>query len=146
MRKIGSIICSILILACSDTDDSVTILAEHPELSGTWVLVEQLLDPGDGSGVFEKVDSKKTIEFLEDGIFSSKGELCAISADSGAEIFGQYIINDTLTKIDYPSENYLLQDGCDRKDNRIAIHLDGSALILAYSFCFEPCQQKFRKR
>ena len=143
MRKIGFAILTILFFACSDSDDTIT-LADNPELSGTWLLVEQNLDPGDGTGYFKKVDSDKTIQFLADGIFRSKGELCELNAASGPETFGKFIINDTLTKEKYPFENYLLQDGCDFENYRIGIHLDGSSLILTY-LCFEGCSQKFRK-
>ncbi len=133
---------TMLLCTCSDNDDTV-ILKDNPELSGTWLLVEQYLDPGDGSGDFKKMDSKKTIQFLEDGMFRSKGKLCNLDTDSGPDISGKYVINDILTK--YSSENHLLPEGCDFEDYRVYIHLEGSSLILSYP-CFEGCAQKFRKK
>lgn len=133
---------TIFLFACSDRDDTLT-LTDNPELGGTWLLVQQYSDPGDGSGDFEKVDSKKTIQFLGDGKFRSKGKLCYLDIASGPETSGKYIINDTLTK--YSPENYFLPQGCDYVDYKVYIHLDGSSLVLSYP-CTEGCLQKYRKK
>src|SRR5680860_381573 len=128
IKKIGLVMLTILFFACSDSDDTIT-LTENPELGGTWLLVEQYSDPGDGSGDFEKVGSKKTIQFLEGGKFKSMGKLCFLDTASGPETSGKYMINDTLTK--YSSENYLLPQGCDYEGYRVYIYLDGSSLVLS---------------
>lgn len=60
--------------SCSNDDDNKS---ETTELIGKWKLIEQLVDPGDGSGTFQRIDSQKTLEFKANGtILSENGSLC----------------------------------------------------------------------
>ncbi|MFC4094414.1 hypothetical protein [Euzebyella saccharophila] len=129
-------------LSCSDNDDEIN--PENPGLIGTWLLVEQYTDPGDGSGEYQKVDSEKSIEFLEDGIFKSNGELCDLNSDAGANTSGAYVMNDTIIS-QFSSENYLLPDGCTTEDFKIFYHLEEGSLVLSYP-CIEGCGQKYLKK
>ncbi|NNE75565.1 MAG: hypothetical protein HKN31_00655 [Pricia sp.] len=102
MKNLGLTLIALLIFACSDNDDSLT--TDIPELEVTWWLVEQYADPGDGSGDFTGVDSEKTIQFLQNGIFRSNGRLCNLNTITGPNSSGKYVLNDTLTKFSF--DNY----------------------------------------
>ena len=59
--------------SCSNNEDEKS---ETVQLEGKWKLIEQLADPGDGSGVFVSIDSDKTIEFSDKGSIVSNKSLC----------------------------------------------------------------------
>jgi len=141
MNKLALTLTALLIFACSNNDDVSP--TDIPELAGTWLLVEEYNDPGDGSGDFMEIDSKKTIQFLKDGIFSSNGKLCHLDTATGPNTSGKYVVNDTLNEFSF--ENYLFSEGCDFEDYKIYIHLDGPSLILTYP-CIEGCAQKYKKK
>ncbi|WP_452222106.1 hypothetical protein [Lacinutrix salivirga] len=42
-------------------------------LIGNWKLIEVLVDPEDGSGTFQSIESNKTIEFKVNGIVKING-------------------------------------------------------------------------
>jgi hypothetical protein len=65
--------------------DKEIIIIDSANIVGEWKLTEQLLDPGDGSCVFTKVTSDKTIFFLVDGSYKSNGTVCTIDADSNQD-------------------------------------------------------------
>ena len=140
MKRLSLIAVVLVIISCKDNDDAS--LTTIPELSGTWLLVEQYSDPGDGSGDFMKVKSEKTIEFLNDGTFRSNGKLCSLDSSIGPKTTGIYAVNESLTK--YSQNNYLEPEGCEFENLKVGIYLRGSDLILSYP-CFEGCQQKFKK-
>lgn len=130
-----------LLASCSDRDDLSS--APIPELVGVWRLVEQYADPGDGSGDFRKVDSDKTIEFFDDGIFSSNGNLCGLDITSGDLVYGTYVIKDSLNS--FSVNNYLTPEDCNiLQDYKVFVHMEGQSLILSYP-CIEGCAQKYRK-
>lgn len=116
MHRFGLSLIALLLFACADCDN--TSLTDIPELAGSWLLVEQYADPGDGSGDFEDVDSDKTLQFLADGIFRSNGSLCNMDQTTGPKTSGKYLVNDTLTE--FSLENYLLPEGCDFKDSKVS--------------------------
>ncbi|WP_031426010.1 lipocalin family protein [Flavimarina sp. Hel_I_48] len=61
--------------SCSGDDDNSR--SEMNIVLGQWKLIEQLADPGDGSGTFRTIESKKVLEFSEDGIITVyDGSLC----------------------------------------------------------------------
>jgi hypothetical protein len=126
--------------ACSDRDDSVS--TDIPELAGTWILIEQYSDLGDGSGEFVKVKSKKSLEFLENGRFKANGKLCTLDTSSGPTTYGKFVISDSLNQ--YSPENYLVPEGCEYENLKVYYHLDGPNLILSYP-CIEGCAQKFAR-
>lgn len=129
-------------ISCTDNDDEID--TAQPELMGTWLLVEQNVDPGDGSGEFQKVDSEKSIEFLEEGIFKSNGTFCDMNVESTETSSGTYVINDSIVS-QFSPENYLMPEGCDTEEYKVSLYIEESALILSYP-CIEGCAQKYRKK
>ncbi|MDO1501547.1 hypothetical protein Q2T40_15540 [Winogradskyella maritima] len=122
------LIVTCLLCSCS-SDDSDTGLV------GRWQLTEVLVDPGDGSGTFNPVNSNKTVTFNSNGTWSSNGTMCFISTESSNGTVGTY------------SETglYLQSDSCSNPDWQIPFEQNGSTLIVSY-FCIEGCQEKFIKR
>lgn len=139
MRKLLIAFFGVLLLACSGDD---VLFDEMPELQGTWLLIEQYADPGDGSGDFKKVDSNKTIRFLENGTYIAKGSLCDMNFNSGEDTTGTYEIGAELSE--YSADNYMKPEDCGFDGVRIYIQMEGSNLILSY-LCIEGCAQKFKK-
>jgi hypothetical protein len=115
-----------IITSCSKNE-------EEGQLLSKWKLIEQLADPGDGSGVFTPVDSDKTIEFLCNDDVVSNGPLCTMSTETGSVGKGKY---DASAKIIVP-------DNCNSPEYQIAYSINDSVLILYYP-CIEGCGQKFR--
>ncbi len=124
------LICLTLPLFISCNSDELNF----EELTGKWQLVEVLMDPGDGSGVFETVTSNRTITFAESGAFISKGDLCEISdSDENASSGSYNTIDETLTI-----------DSCDDLNSTITYKLKNKRLILVYT-CIEGCKHKYQK-
>jgi len=105
-----------------------------------WKLIEQLADPGDGSGVFMPVVSNRTIEFYDDGTVKTNGELCYMSSEVGSVHFGAY--SDTEDNEYFNGE--IIPDGCEYEETKIYFQFDDSNLILWY-LCIEGCGQKYSK-
>ncbi len=98
------------------------------ELVGTWKMIEQLADPGDGSGVFNKVERDKTIEFFPDGRFASNESMCMGITNAGLGTYDtkKFTLNPTNCQ------------------NEINYQIKDSHLILSF-FCIEPCGEKYEK-
>jgi len=76
MKKNAFLILLVAILSSCSQDDNSNSETETV-LLGKWKLIEQLADPGDGSGTFQPINSQKIIEFFKDGkISSTNGSLC----------------------------------------------------------------------
>ncbi|GAA4278767.1 hypothetical protein GCM10022259_34920 [Aquimarina mytili] len=120
-----------VVTSCSDDDDTINI---STDIVGKWLLVEQLVDPGDGSGTFQPVDSDFTLEFFNNGtIVSTNGSLCDVFTSS----------NDTSSGT-FSLENTTLNIGCE--DDVITIFFEKNEAELILNFiCIEACAQKFRK-
>lgn len=129
MKKIIPAIILFLAFSCSD-------FSNDPDtgLIGTWRLTETLFDPGDGSGKFQKVDSKKEITFLKNGEISVNGGICSMLVETGETESGTYSLTEgTLTAPNCPSE-----------PRKVRFSHSGTTLIIDYP-CIEPCSAKFRK-
>jgi hypothetical protein len=107
---------------------------KESESTNKWRLIEQLSDPGDGSGVFMPVVSDRTIEFFDDSTIVSNGNLCSLDIGSNQETTGTYSETD----------GYIYPDGCMEVDFKISYEISGDELILSY-FCIEPCRHKYLK-
>jgi hypothetical protein len=142
MRKGAAILFSMAFSLNCSNDKDVNKSSEIPKLEGPWKLVEQLVDPGDGSGEFAPVTSNKTIEFFQNGTYMVNGSLCTIDADTGPVTTGTYVVGEELN--DFSFENYLDPENCDFEGYKVHIVLDSSFLILSYP-CIEGCAQKFIK-
>ena len=76
MKHIFSLLLlSILVLSCGDKEDDLPL---RTGVEGNWALIETLLDPGDGSGVFVPTNLNVNIEFFDDGSVVGNGMLCGI--------------------------------------------------------------------
>ncbi len=132
MRGIVFIFLSFMILgSCSDDDDALNISAD---IVGKWLLVEQLVDPGDGSGTFQLIDSDFTLEFFDNGtVTSANGSLCNVFTPSDDTSSGTFSL-----------ENKTLTIGCEDDVITIFFEKTGTELILTL-ICIEACAQKFKK-
>jgi len=115
-----------LTLSCTKTNS---------ELVGKWRLVEILADPGDGSGVFHPVSSKKVLEFYSDGTLKSNGAICFMGVESDVPSTGTYSLADST----------ILGEKCKDNPRKITFEKKGTTLILNFPQCFEPCRAKYRK-
>lgn len=116
--------------SCADDEDSIAPAG----IVGEWELVEFLADPGDGSGVFEPVDSDKRITFTEQNTFSATESMCSFNDDSAST--GTYSLEDNTIST---------EDCATAGGSPIGLELVGEELIISY-LCIEPCQEKYRRR
>jgi hypothetical protein len=107
---------------------------ENASLIGKWKLTEELIDIGNGKGEFKKVNAQQTIEFFQDGTFSSTVSLCQVPSGSGEKGTGTYSTDG----------NTIIPDNCAEDGRGITYEISGSELILNFS-CIEPCKQKYVK-
>ena len=130
IRKIGLLLLLPLFLACGKDD----VAPENPDLIGTWQLIEQYLDPGDGSGDYEPIESDLTITFNADGSFSANGNMCGMSGMTDGSATGTY-----------SEENGTLEiDDCAFAGFGVTYEIKEGFLFLYYP-CIEGCGQKFEK-
>lgn len=110
--------------------------SKGPQLAivGDWKLIEQLIDPGDGSGVFVEVESDLLLTFEEDGVLRTNGSICGMSTMSGSQ---EFIESYTADKI--------VMQSCFQGSVELAYELIGGYLIIYYQ-CDEGCQQKFEQQ
>ncbi len=118
--------------SCTQEED---IFSKNTELICKWNLIEQLVDPGDGSGTFQPIDSERTIEFFKNGKVVSNGSFCSMSSNSGQKSYG--VFNDNK-EIITPKED------CNSSEYKIYYKLIDGYLHLSYQ-CIEGCAQKFEK-
>jgi hypothetical protein len=103
-----------------------------PELVSSWKLIENLADPGGGSGTFQTVESEKVINFYNDGTVSSNGSLCDMSINSDNPTSGTY----SSSELTFSSSD------CNNTEHEYSYEINGSFLIVNYP-CFEPCRSKY---
>ena len=132
LRLMGiSIALIFLILSACNSDDN-----EPPStgITGEWLLVEMLADPGDGSGIFVPVDSEKRITISAGGTYSSNGDVCSFTSEVTTATNGSYSEDN---------DSYIIE--CSNMfPGFVRINLDDDHLIISFP-CIEPCQQKFRR-
>lgn len=123
-----AVLCIILLTmlsSCKKTEDEEQII---PQIVGSYGYVELLIDPGDGSGTFQPIESLKTITFNIDGTVSSNGQLCLFTPESNEGSSGTYSEETkTITTLLCAPLKY---------------ELDQNELIISYS-CIEPCMTKY---
>jgi len=105
---------------------------DRDSLTGTWELKEVLMDPGNGSGVFNVVSSDKNLVFNTNGNVNSNGVICDMSIESNTSTAGTYSeIDSTIISTTCP--NLILK-----------YEVSGDTLILIYP-CIEACKAKYMK-
>ncbi len=130
-KSIPVIFLSVILISCSENDPDL----DETSIHGKWLLVEQLADPGDGSGTFQPVDSDNTIEFFADGKFRSNFILCSMGTNSGQSGQGTFSI----------TENLIFPADCPWAEDRgLSFEWEDVTLKIYYP-CIEPCAQKFKK-
>ena len=107
---------------------------ESTDLVSKWRLIEQLADPGDGSGTFQPVTSNKMIEFYDDGTITSNGSICTLSITTDFPSNGTY--NSSTMEIE-------LED-CVGGHAPLSYEMLGQHLILNYP-CIEACREKYEQ-
>lgn len=122
------IVISGLFTSCNNDDENDSSL--NTELIGNWKLIEVYNDPGDGSGNFESVNSKKTIEFKTNGTLTANGELCNLNSDTNTTV------NGTFSE----SNSTIITPNC----STLGFEQNGNELIISIP-CDEPCLSKYKK-
>lgn len=102
------------------------------ELVSKWRLIEQLTDPGDGSGTFQPVVSSKVVEFWDDQTITSNGSICSMSATTNSASSGTYNESDMQIEV----------NGCTTQAFPLTYEMEDGNLILNYP-CIEPCREKY---
>lgn len=120
---------SLFMLSCNSDDDT-------PEniIVGMWNLTGIYLDPGDGSGAFENVNSNKNIVFSSDGTFSSNGIICDLTTETDVSSTGTY--STTESQIDASSCSFI--------ELFLDYSIDNTIMIINYP-CIEACQARYEK-
>lgn len=137
MKNCLLILITTLLFNCTSKD--IRPVIENEELLGKWELIEQLVDPGDGSGIFTPIVSERVVEFFGNGRVTVNGLLCYMSSVVDGQNSGNF------SEID--SEHYdgeIIPIGCDYSETKIYYVIEDSNLILWY-LCIEGCGQKFKK-
>ncbi|MFD2562125.1 hypothetical protein [Aquimarina rubra] len=115
--------------ACSNDDDTIS----NPDLLGKWRLVAQLVDPGDGSGTFESVNSDLELAFLAAGVLQvSNGNLCSLALDTEGNSTESYSVDENTISV-----------ACTNPVT-ISFEIKEGSLFLYYA-CIEGCAQRYQK-
>lgn len=126
----------LIITSCSESETTINIPDKSNssnELLGEWTLIERLVDPGNGSGTFQAVQSDKKIKFLENLQFESSEPLCVLIPSSHELGKGSYTLDPQM----------LFPDNCDFT-SELNYQLDNGFLIINY-LCIEPCAEKYQR-
>ena len=106
--------------SCSKED------SKEKELVNKWHLIESLSDPGDGSGVFVKIESDAIMEFYDNNSLVFTENLCI----NGTSYTGTYSL---LKNKIYPE--------C-AQEAALNFRIENNHLIINYN-CIEACAEKF---
>lgn len=125
MKKFSILASTLLFLFSCDSDEELMF----SDIIGTWRLTETLVDPGDGSGTFEPIESDKMVSFTADGEMSSNGNFCNSPVINGS---GIYSLSDSTITVE-----------CSQT---ITLHFDlTSESLIIFKHCIEPCAEKYVK-
>lgn len=121
--KILAVLFLIIFTACSDDTTHEQLPEENAAVLGSWKLIEQLADPGDGSGTFQPITSDKVLVFNANGVVESKnGSLCAPYSDE---------MRDSGT---FSSTDSLIYTMCSNPNiAQISFKIEGGILRLDYA-------------
>jgi len=138
MKHYFTLLLALILLSCTQNDDKT--FTGNTVLIGKWKLIEQLADPGDGSGVFRPVSSNRILEFFSNGTVKSNGSLCYMSYEVGDESSGNFTSIDDNVYFD----GEITPNDCDYSGTKLYYSFEGENLIISY-LCIEGCGQKFKK-
>jgi len=138
MKKSILLILTIFFISCSN-NERLKLDTEEANILGRWKLIEELNDPGDGSGIFVSVNSEMVVEFLEKGILSSNVNFCESSSILEGNIEYNYFVD----------ESYILVGDCNNisiVDYKINYDFNiETGYLFFWHPCIEGCGQKFIK-
>lgn len=130
---------TIIFISCTSDDSKPT---DETGLIGKWKLIEQLADPGDGSGTFQPIVSDRSITFFKDGTLEINGELCFMSSEVGDRETGSYkLIMDSDTQ----NDGEITPNICSSRSAKVYFDLPVSGNLILWYQCIEGCGQKFDK-
>lgn len=136
MKKIFVVFCTLtLLFSCSSDDKDIPL-----DLIGTWKLKEVNNDPGDGSGIFQKVESNKILIFKKNLEVTSNGSLSDNTISSSSASHGVYRITE-----DSDASGVITPSNSETQSMEIRFEIKGSALY-AYYPCIEGCAAKYTKK
>lgn len=125
------ILVALAVTACQyDQDDRLDLSV----LEGTWHLTEVLFDPGDGSGEFRQIDSKRQMTLTPENTYTANYDVCQ-AIEEGENFTGSFDRIDAQEFL-IPCAGSLL--------NSVQGRLEDGFLVLYYP-CDEPCAYRFRK-
>jgi len=132
MKKRFLLLLTALALAACQKDQDDRI--DATVLEGTWHLTEVLFDPGDGSGEFRKIDSKRQLSLAPGNTYSANYDVCQ-AIEEGEKFSGTF---ERIGAQEFliPCAGSLL--------NSVQGRLEEGYLVLYYP-CDEPCAYRFRK-
>ncbi|WP_298550823.1 hypothetical protein [uncultured Algibacter sp.] len=141
MKKLAIILFALFLVSCTSDEGKPT---EETGLIGKWKLIEQLADPGDGSGTFQPIESNRMIEFLSDGTVEINGVLCFMMSEVGDKETGSYMItSDDRADTIYDGE--IIPNTCSSRSAKVYFDLSLSGNLILWYQCIEGCAQKFKK-
>jgi hypothetical protein len=132
MKKQSISILSILFILFSCSDDSPE---PTTDLIGKWKLVEVLNDPGDGSGVFGKVNSEKHLIFGYNEMVTSNGDMFSNSTEIGVSTTAIYSLDDST----------IMKSATSTPFEKLYFQLEKGQLTMGNFGCIEACSAKFTK-
>ena len=128
------VIIGILLLILGGCDTSSNDPLDPESLYGSWELIEVLIDPGDGSGEYNPVDTGETITLKRDGTYESNWDPCASGEVPGNSFEGTFTAtSQTRFELD-----------CDGALQPVLGTLEDGLLAISYG-CIEPCLYRFLK-
>lgn len=141
MKKLLVTILTFVFLSCSSDDSKPN---GETELIGKWKLIEQYLDPGDGSGDFQSIESERTIEFFSNSTVEINGELCFMSSEVGDKEIGTFMITSS-NEADTTYDGEIIPNTCSSRSAKVYFDLPLSGNLILWYQCIEGCGQKFKK-
>jgi len=121
--------CFLAILTFGCSKGSKQPAENNSSLFGKWILVEALVDPGDGSGKWTAV--KPNYFYLQLNTDSSAESNCYTGLD-GVERFS--VVNDSVINLIFANSQTI----------KFGYHMDNSSLTITGG-CIEACGSKFER-
>ena len=138
MKRVALFILSLIFINCA-SDDTKPKDADEP-LLGKWKIIERLVDPGDGSGTFQSIDSERTIEFFNNATVTVNGVMCYMATEVSSHTTGTYV---SIFGSDF-NDGEITPPDCNYDGAKVWYKISGANLILWYQ-CIEGCGEKYIK-
>lgn len=132
MKKLLVLFLPLLFLNCDKEPD-----VNASKVTGQWLLVATLQDPGDGSGKFIPVNEKRQLHFKADGTLRTYNQSFCNSSASAENAVNTYTYSEEA--------NTITISDCGIISSTINYELKDGLLYVYYPRCIEACALKFRK-